>query len=149
MFKEFKTFLKQNNIWHEFLEKENTATAKAAADYVPIKRIAKSIVFQAGNEFILVVLPGSRKVSRKKLRPLIGEENIKLASADDVLRIIGFEIGAVPPIGHKDKIKCILDERIASLSDVWAGGGAINRLVHLKVKDIIKFNNPIVADVSE
>ena len=147
MFKEFEAFLERNNIWHEFIEKENTATAEKASQYV--KNVAKSIIFEIGDEFILVILSGSKKVSRKKLRPLIGADNVKLASADDVLRITGFEVGAVPPIGHKNKIKCILDNHVALLNDVWAGGGTTNRLVHLKVKDIIKFNNPIVADVSE
>ena len=148
MFKEFEAFLKKNNIWHEFLEKENTATAKEAGKYV--KNVAKSIVFDLGSdEFIIVIVPGGMKVSRKKLRPIIKKENIKLASADDVLLTTGFEIGAVPPIGHKNKIKCILDKQIAAMSDIWAGGGTVNKLVHLKVSDIIKFSNPIVADVSE
>ena len=146
MSEEFAAFLERNNIWHEFLEKEDTATAGAAGNYV--ENVAKSIVFEAG-EFFFVILPGPRKVSRKKLRPIIGKENIKLASAEDVLHITGFGIGAVPPIGHKNKIKCIVDEKVAALSDVWAGGGAVNKLVHLKVNDIIKFNDPIVADVSE
>ncbi len=148
MFKEFEEFLKKNNIWHEFLEKENTSTAERASKYVG--NVVKSIIFDLGNdEFILVIVPGSMKVSRKKLRPLIKKENIKLASAEDVLRVTGFEIGAVPPIGHRSKVRCILDKQIAAMSDIWAGGGAINRLVHLKVKDIIKYANAIIADVSE
>lgn len=148
MFKEFEEFLKHNNVWHEFLEKENTATAERASKYVG--NVVKSIIFDLGSdEFILVIVPGSMKVSRKKLRPLIKKENIKLASAEDVLRVTGFGIGAVPPIGHKNKIKCILDEKIAKLDGVWAGGGAVNKLVHLKVKDIIKYSNVIIADVSE
>lgn len=153
MFKEFEMFLKRNNIWHEFLERQDMSTVGAASLHMPADRIAKSIVFEvrqkSDKESILVILPGSRNVSRKKLRPIVGKENIKLASADDVLRVTGFEVGAVPPIGHKNKIKCILDEHVALLGDVWAGGGAVNKLVHLKVSDIIKFSNPIVADVSE
>ena len=148
MFKDFEAFLKKNNVWHEFLEKENTATAEKASKYVG--SVAKSIIFDLGHdEFILVIVPGSMKVSRKKLRPLIKKENIKLASAGDVLRVTGFEVGAVPPIGNKSRMRCILDKRVAEFNDVWAGGGAVNRLVHLKVSDIIRFNNPIVADVSE
>ncbi len=146
MFKDFEAFLKENSIWHEFLEKNDTSTAAEASKHV--KNVAKSIVFEA-DEFFIVIAPGNMKVSRKKLRPLVGKENIKLASAEDVLRITGFEVGAVPPIGQKNKMKCILDKRIAATNDVWAGGGAVNRLVHLKVSDIIRFNDPIVADVSE
>ena len=146
MLKDFEAFLKKNNVWHEFLEKDDTATAEKAGKYVD--NIAKTIVFEA-DDFFLVILPGPRKVSRKKLRPLVGRENIKLASPEDVLHVTGFEVGAVPPIGHKQKLKCVLDERIVHFNDVWAGGGSVTRLVHLKVSDIIKFNNPIVADVSE
>ncbi len=151
MFDTFKEFLEKNKIWHEFLEKDDTRSTSRAANVsgVPLEKIVKSLVFRMDGEFCLIILQGSKMVSRKKLRKLLGKENITLAAPEEVLLVTGYEIGAVPPIGHKTKLKCILDKGVTDLGDVWAGGGAVDRLVHLKVDDIIKFNNPIVADVSE
>lgn len=150
MFEDFKAFLLRQGIWHEFLQKHDTSSAeKAESAGINRDDIAKSLLFKAGNDFWLVIVQGSRKVSTKKLRYMLDEKNVRLASADDVLLITGFPIGAVPPVGLKNKVDCIVDTAVASKESVWAGGGAADRLVHLMVSDIIKHNNPRIEDVKE
>ena len=148
---DFKSFLEQNSIWHEFLSKDDTRKAEQASKITGINLddIVKSLLFKVGNEFCLVIIQGSKKVSPKKLRKLLNEENVRLADAAEVLDITGFAVGAVPPIGLKNKVKCILGKSIVNKEKVWAGGGAIDRLVCLKTIDIIKYNNPIIEDISD
>jgi len=148
---DFKSFLEQNNIWHEFLQKGDTRSADQASRTTGISRddIVKSLLFKAGSEFCLVIVQGSKKVSAKKLRKLLNEENVRLADAEEVLNVTGFAVGAVPPIGLKNKVKCILDKNAAAKEQVWAGGGSADSLVHLKIADIIKYNSPVVADIAE
>ncbi len=147
----FEDFLIKNEIWHEFLEKSDTRSASKAANVtgIELNKIVKSLVFKMDGEFYLIILQGSRLVSRKKIRKILGKENITLASPEEVLHVTGYEIGAVPPIGHKDRIKCIMDSAAAKKEKVWAGGGATDKLVCLKTVDIIKYNNPLVADISD
>ena len=148
---QFEEFLAKNNIWHEFLSKGDMKSADSAAKSAGISLgdIVKSLLFKAGNDFCLVIVQGNSKVSTKKLRKLLDEENIRLASSEEVLAVTGFPVGAVPPIGLENKIKCIIYENILTKEKVWAGGGATDRLVHLKVEDIIKYRNPIVEDIGE
>lgn len=147
----FQKFLDLKNIWHEFLIKDDTRGADRAsqATGINLDGIVKSLVFKAGNDFCLIIIQASSRVSTKKLRNLMKEENIRLASEDEVLNITGFAVGAVPPIGLENKIKCIIDKNVLTKEKVWAGGGSINRLVHLKVDDIIKYHNPIIEDIGE
>lgn len=151
MFEYFKGFLEKNNIWHEFLIRGDMKRADSAAKSAGIKvdDIAKSLLFKVGNDFWLVIIQGSRKVSTKKLRILLEEENVCLASPEEVLDITGFPVGAVPPIGLKNKVKCIMDKDVSAKEKVWAGGGAADRLVHLKVEDIVNYSKPRIEDVKE
>ncbi|MBI2075915.1 MAG: YbaK/EbsC family protein [Candidatus Aenigmarchaeota archaeon] len=121
--------------------------AKSAG--INLDGIVKSLLFKAGNDFCLIIIQGSKKASSRKLRKLLNEENVRLASPEEVLEVTGFSVGAVPPIGLKSKIKCIMDKTVLIKEKVWAGGGATDRLVHLKVDDIIKYHNPRIGDVSE
>lgn len=151
MFEDFKAFLIREGIWHEFLSKGDTRQAEKASKATGIKLddIVKSLVFKVGNDFYLVIVQGSRKVSAKKLRNLLNEDNVRLANSGEVLEVTGFSVGAVPPIGLKNKVKCIIDTAITEKEKVWAGGGASDRLVHLKVEDIIKYHNPIIENIGE
>jgi len=148
---QFESFLQKNGIWHEFLTKGSMHSASAASEQsgIPKDGIVKSLLFKAGDGFCLVIIQGSRRVSAKKLRRLLNEENVRLASAEEVLRVTGYAVGAVPPIGLRNIMKCVVDKNAASLDAAWAGGGSADSLVHLKIADIIKYNSPVVADVSD
>lgn len=148
---DFKSFLEENSIWHEFLQKGDTRSADQASRTTGISRddIVKSLLFKAGNDFCLVIVQGNKKVSVKKLRKLLNEENVRLANPEEVLAVTGFAVGAVPPIGLENKIKCILDKNVLTKEKVWAGGGSVDMLVRLKAADILKYHNPMIEDVSE
>lgn len=146
---DFKSFLSENNIWHEFRLGARSASNASHITGISTDDIVKSLLFKAGDDFCLIMIQGSKKVSTKKLRKLLNEENIRLASPEEVLAVTGFSVGAVPPIGLKTKIKCIMDNAVLTKEKVWAGGGTADRLVHLKTEDIIKHHNPIIEDVSE
>ena len=150
MFEDFKAFLTQKNIWHEFLIKNGMKSAEIASKTTGINLddIVKSLVFKAGDDFCLIIIQGSNKVSAKKLRNLLNEDNVRLASSEEVLAVTGYPVGAVPPTGLKNKMKCIMDKNILTKEKVWAGGGAVDRLVCLKTEDIIKYNKPRIEDVS-
>ena len=148
---DFAAFLRENTIWHEFVEKEDMRSAAQAANVsgIPLDRIVKTLIFKIDGEFVIFMLQGSRTVDRRRIRALLGKENIALASHEEVLAITGYEVGAVPPIGLREKIPCIVDEPVSKFDTVWAGGGTKTRLVHLKVRDILQYHHPRVADISE
>lgn len=151
MFEDLKAFLTREGIWHEFLSKDDTRQAEQVSKTtgLHLDDIAKSLLFKAGNDFCLAIIQGSKRVSSKKLRQLLDEENVRLASAEEVLDVTGFAIGAVPPMGLKNKIKCIIDSAVTKKEKVWAGGGANDKLVHLKVEDIVKYHNPRIEEIRE
>lgn len=75
----------------------------------------KSLVLTDGRgNWAVVDIPADKKVDGKKVAVLMGwsRGNVRFASAEEVFEVTGCEIGAVPPFGHKEKIKIIYDKTI-------------------------------------
>ncbi len=147
---DFEYFLEKNGIWHRFAESHSTKSAREAADNagVPFEKIIKTLAFETQDEVYLVIAKAVDRVSTKKLKKLLNISDTRLASAAKVKEATGYEVGAVPPIGLSD-LRIFMDEKVLDMQTAWAGGGKTNRIVELRIEDVIKFSQPTIADVSE
>jgi Ala-tRNA(Pro) deacylase len=59
--------------------------------------------------FVMVNLPADKRLDLKKVKSVLQAQDAKLASKDDVLQQTGCEFGAVPPIGHPQKLAVLVD----------------------------------------
>src|SRR5579884_4387947 len=70
-----------------------TAPLAAEALGVGVGQIVKSLVFLRGEEPVVVLCAGDRRVDAQRL-------GLAPAPADRVRELTGFSIGGVPPLGH-------------------------------------------------
>jgi Cys-tRNA(Pro)/Cys-tRNA(Cys) deacylase len=127
-----------------------TTTAQMAAEAlgVPIDVVIKSILFQAKNgALVLVVAPGTGRVDTKKLSQVTGIDGWRLAKPDVVLDATGYPAGGTPPVGLKQKIRMILDAKAAALPEAYAGGGRHDVMLRIKPSDIIRLNGAEIHDI--
>jgi Cys-tRNA(Pro)/Cys-tRNA(Cys) deacylase len=127
-----------------------TTTAKMAAEAlgVPIDLVIKTIVFQAKNgSLLLVVAPGTARVDTKKLAQVTGIDGWRLAKPDVVLDATGYPVGGTPPVGLKQEIRMIVDTRAAALPEAYAGGGRQDVMLRIKPADVIRLNEAEIHDV--
>ncbi|TVM32765.1 YbaK/EbsC family protein [Oceanidesulfovibrio marinus] len=112
----------------------STRTAQDAADSVgcSVAQIAKSLVFQDKNsdELVLVIASGINRVDTKKIAKTTGS-NLKQAKADLVKEKTGFAIGGIPPVGHAEPLKTVLDEDLQHYETIWAAAGTPFAVVKL------------------
>jgi len=148
--KDLEEFLKSKGINFKIRFHGETYSAKKASEElgVEISSIVKSIVFtdERGNPYIVIV-PGNKKVNQTALAKEIGVKKLKLATPEEVLKFTGYEAGAVPPVGHKEKITAIVDESILEKEVVYAGGGSVNSTLEISPKDIVKILEPKIMKV--
>jgi len=146
-------YIKEKGIDAEILYfKEHTMTVDAAAEKLKVSKdcIIKSIlVLNEKCEPFLIILNGDRKVSFQKVANATGSEYIRLAKAREVKEILGYEVGSVPPILHKNSVKTFVDERVLKHDFVIGGGGSTHSLLKIRPKDIINLTKAYVFDVSE
>jgi len=129
---------------------KETTTAQMAAEAlgVPIGLVIKSILFQAKNgALVLVVAPGTGRIDTKKLSQVTGIDGWRLAKPDVVLDATGYPAGGTPPVGLRQKIRMIVDGRAAALPEAYAGGGSHEVMLRIKPADIVRLNDAEVHDV--
>lgn len=151
--KSLEEYLKRMNVEARFFKfKKHTMTVDAAANLLGVNRekIIKSILFinDAGLPIIGIVT-GDKRVSEKKLSMVSGSKKIRKADSVEVKKLTGYDVGAVPPIGHKRQIKTFIDEKVMSLDKVVGGGGEVNTLLEINPAEIKRLTNGEVKDISE
>jgi len=116
---------------------ESTRTSQLAADALgcTVAEIAKSIVFKAGEQAVVVVISGDMRVDAKKVGALLGTK-VGNADADAVKALTGYVIGGVPPFPHEPSVKVLLDGSLTRFEKIWAAAGTPNSVVNLTVAQL-------------
>jgi Cys-tRNA(Pro)/Cys-tRNA(Cys) deacylase len=112
-------------------------------------QIVRSLVFRLENEnYILVLMPGPGKVDWPKLRHHLGVSRITTADADEVLKVTGYEIGAVSPFGLPAPLRILADNRIRDHETISIGAGIRNAGIILQRDDLLNAIQPEMGDFS-
>ena len=97
---------------------DSTRTAGEAADAVgcEVGQIVKSLVFMRGDEPVMVLCAGDRRVGSKRL-------GLRAATAEEARAGTGFAIGGIPPLGHDRALETLIDESLRRYGTVWCAAG--------------------------
>ena len=149
---DLEVYMRENDIPGEILHLDvPTPTVVAAARAVGTQpeRIVKSILFLVAGLPVLAITCGQSYVDRRALAAMynIGRKKVKLADPETVLKETGYEVGAMPPFGHRDPLPTWIDERVLEKPEVYAGGGAENALVRLAPQDILEATQARIIDL--
>jgi len=113
-----------------------TPTVGSAAEAlgVSVEEIIKSLVFEAGEDFVLVVAGGRTRVQAGRLAAHLGvdESTVALASPGRVAQATGYPVGGVPPFGHINRMQTIMDAGVLEHDWVWGGGGEPRALLKVR-----------------
>jgi Cys-tRNA(Pro) deacylase len=128
---------------------ESTRTAPEAARAVgcEVGAIAKSLLFMADGEPVLVVCSGDRRVDTARLARIMNVSEVKMAPAEEVRRITGFAIGGVPPVGHATKVRTLIDSSLLRWPTVYAAAGAHDALFPIDPRRLAEVSGGEVVDV--
>jgi Ala-tRNA(Pro) deacylase len=103
----------------------------AQLTHVPGECLAKSVILEDDNGYLMAVLPSNRHVklgalSRDLQRPLRLTTELQLA-----LLFMDCELGAIPPVGEAYGLETLLDESLADKPDVYFEAGDHQELIHV------------------
>lgn len=132
----------------EFPAGTRTAADAAAAIGCEVAQIAKSLVFKAGDQPLLVIASGTNRASMKKLEALVGCA-VTRADAEWVREKTGFAIGGVSPVGHQSQPLVLLDEDLLKLDPVWAAAGSPSHVFQTTAQDLANIAQARIADIKE
>ena len=128
-----------------------TVADAAAALGVDSSRILKSLVFMADDQALLVINNDTARVDRKKLAAYLGmnRKRVKFATAAQALATTGYVVGSMPPFGHRQPLRTLVDAAAAQLEEAYGGGGDVDAMMRLSMGELLAVTQAEVADVSE
>jgi prolyl-tRNA editing enzyme YbaK/EbsC (Cys-tRNA(Pro) deacylase) len=93
-----------------------TAVEAAASLGTTVGQIVKSLVFFRGEQPVIVLCAGDRRVDAERL-------DLRVANAKEAKAATGFAIGGIPPLGHDQPLPTIIDESLKRFDVVWCAAG--------------------------
>jgi len=123
-----------------------TAQEQAAAAHVPGWHWAKSVVCIADGTPVFAVLPAPCVVDFERLRRLIGAEQIRLATEDEIARLFpDCERGAAPPFGVLYGYPVFIDSRLVGEPEMVVEGGRRTSAICMHYGDFAEVAHPVVG----
>ncbi len=135
----------------EFASSTATAPEAAKAAGCELGAIVKSLLFLIDGQPVIVLAAGDRIVDQKRLGALynVGKKRVKLAGAQTVLEMTGYEVGGVPPVGHARSLPVLVDDSLGRFETVWAAAGAPNAIFPIAYTELIKITSGRVVALTE
>ena len=126
-----------------------TANDAASALGCEVGAIVKSLLFKTGENYVLCLVSGDKKCSLDKLKEILNEKNVSMASPEDVKRVTGFTIGGVSPTGHLIEINTYIDENLKNFNSIFAAAGHPNAVFKIDFKNLKALTSGIVNNITE
>jgi prolyl-tRNA editing enzyme YbaK/EbsC (Cys-tRNA(Pro) deacylase) len=131
----------------------DTSTAEAAALAVgaPQGSIVKSLIFLADGAPLLVLVSGDQRADIKRMRAALGlsKRRLRIARPAEVLDQTDFEVGGVPPVGHREPLRTLIDRTLSRFDTVWAAAGSAHAVFPIAYKLLVTITNGEVMDLVE
>lgn len=133
----------------EFDADTSTSFLAAQALGTEVSRIAKSIVFKTRKEeYIMIVSAGDVRIDTKAVKELVGSK-VRMANAEEVLEVTGYQPGGVCPFALKTDIPIYLDESLKRFDVVYTAAGTANSALPITFEQLQFITNGIPCKVSE
>jgi prolyl-tRNA editing enzyme YbaK/EbsC (Cys-tRNA(Pro) deacylase) len=119
----------------------SSATVDLAAQALGVEgaRIAKTLSFNLGDQYILVVAAGDARIDNKKFKEQF-HTKAKMPSPEEVLDHIGHPVGGVCPFGILPGVPVYLDESLRRFETVFPAAGSGNSAIELNLEELYTFS---------
>lgn len=113
------------------------AQAAAERDQQP-EQVVRSLLFRLAKEqFLMVLVAGPQQIDWQQLRRTLGQSRLTMAKPDELLRVTGYEMGAVAPFGLPSPLRILVDQSVLNQDEISLGSGVRGTAVMLKTADLL------------
>ena len=146
-----KSLKKFNSEINVIYLKNSARTAIEAASSLgcEVGAIVKSLLFKTDNTYSLFLVAGDKKVSLNKIKKTLNLKNVCMATAEEVIKVTGYTIGGVSPVGHLNKIDTFVDISLERFNELYAAAGHPNCVFKINFINLQKITNGQTKDLTE
>lgn len=114
----------------------------------PLENVFKTLVVKSKEKNLYVaLLPVNEELDLKKLADLLGEKNIHMLPAKDLLKTTGYIHGGCSPLGMKKDLPTIIDQSLEDLDYVIISAGKIGYQVKIEIDELRKILAYNIGDI--
>jgi Ala-tRNA(Pro) deacylase len=126
-----------------------TAREVAAAEHLPAREVAKSVVVFGDGDYHMIVIPANRLVDFQEVRLTLGLSQVRLATEDELGKLFpDSELGAMPPFGSLYGIQVYLDNSLAGEEMIAFNAGPHRDVMHMRTLDYRKLAQPTLVSLA-
>jgi Ala-tRNA(Pro) deacylase len=137
--------MEEKKIPIEFTEHEPVYTNPAMARALGVKEshTVKSLVLKTKEgKFAVLVLPGDKKMDWKLLANQLNTKKVEFGKPEEVLQMVGCEVGCVPPFGHLTELPIYMDKDLLKKDILYFNPGVHDKSFKVKAWDLRRLCNP-------
>lgn len=109
-----------------------TSAQSARRAHIDPGHVAKAVLVQDESDYVLAVIPASRRLNRWALETLIDASTVQLADEETMPYVFrDCERGALPAVGAAFGIRTAIDDELLTAADVYFEAGDHEHLVHM------------------
>lgn len=140
-----RKMMEEKNIPIECTKHEPVYTNPAMAQALGVKesQTVKSLVLKTKEgRFAVMVLPGDKKIDWKIAANQLNTKKVEFAKPEEVLQLVGCEVGCVPPFGHATNLPIYMDKELLKKDFLYFNPGVHEKSFKVKAWDLRKLCNP-------
>lgn len=134
---------------HRFPAGTRTSVDAAAAVGAELGEIAKSILFDVDGDSVLVIAPGDRRISERKLVEWFDADSAQIVRRAEVRDRTGFVVGGTPAVGLPKSVRILADCGLARYRWVWSAGGTPDTVYPVALDRLIAASGARWADITD
>ena len=132
-----KSYLDKRGVEYDTVEHSHTDTAmdSAKSAHVPPYQMAKAVVLEDEDGYIVSVLPSNNRLNLAWVSEELNRD-LKLATEHELGKLFkDCEMGAIPALSDAYGLKVIWDDQLKHASDIYIEAGDHEHLIHLRGDD--------------
>lgn len=130
-----------------FENETRTAQQAATAIGCDVAAIVKSLVFRSGEQPLLFLMSGANRLDPELAAAAAEVDVVDKADAALTKSATGYSIGGVPPFGHAEELRVIVDRDLLGFDEVWAAGGRPDTVFPIDPHELVRATGGRVADL--
>lgn len=132
-----RDFFSRQNREKEILFFEDISTVAKAAESLGVTsgEIAKSLLFQVQDDFVMILMAGDKRLDNRKFKDIF-KVKAKMPDYELVKEVTGHPVGGVCPFGLAGSVSIYLDESLKEYQTVYPAAGAPEAAVEMTVSEL-------------
>jgi Ala-tRNA(Pro) deacylase len=132
-----ESYIAQRGVRYDVISHAHSHNSRETAQlaHVPGDRLAKSVILEDDDGFVMAVLPSTCHIRLGRLSRELNRR-LRLATENSLPNLfVDCELGAIPPVGLAYGMSTVIDEGIADQPEVYFEAGDHEQLIHMNRED--------------